>query len=240
MTHRMNDAAAAAVKGLSVEQSWRTLGAGITAGLWGWDDLEAFQLLVAARAVTPAPKPRLPPRTRMVRWEQRPAVPSGRFIAKRSVDATLDWALPDGAYRCLDLILSLAGRDGTLRTFTSSLAKQLGRTTRTVQNYYRALVDAGYIQHRFDRRSGVVMLYLTAACYPVRYEPQGHERLYDRARRSDDPLIRSALARLYTLSAGGAKMASGINLINGLQAKRSPATEAAGLVKPGRKRYMHD
>jgi hypothetical protein len=45
---------------------------------------------------------------------------------------------------------------GALVTLTSSIAKQLGRTRGTVQNYWRQLVDAGLLEHSFNRRTGLV------------------------------------------------------------------------------------
>jgi len=157
-------AAKAAIRGMSVEHAWQRLANGQRSGEWGWDALEAFHHSI--KAVKPEPKPKMPPKTRLRRWDDRPKVPTERFITRRSVDATIDWEIPDGAYRCLDLILSLAG-GRALTTYTSSLAKQLGRTTRTVQNYYRALVSAGYVIHAFDRRTGVVTLTPTARCRPA-------------------------------------------------------------------------
>jgi hypothetical protein len=57
-----------------------------------------------------------------------------------NLDPVLDWSLCDGAVRCLQLVLSLAGGAGRpFVTLTSSIARQLGRTARTVQNYWNQL-----------------------------------------------------------------------------------------------------
>lgn len=212
MTTAMPAAARAAIRGLPADRAQQVLALGITAGHWGWEALEAFS---SSRATpVPEPRPRLPAKTRLARWDERPAAPCGRFIMKRSLDPTLDWGISDGAARCLDLILSLAGKDLSLVTFTSSLARQLGRTSRTVQNYYRALVEAGYLLHEFDRDSGRVTLTLTEAVRVPAYKPQTHERLHDVARRSRSPKLRSKLREVYAMARGeegGAKIGSHIN-----------------------------
>lgn len=172
MTTTMPEAARAAIRGLPHDAAWKVLAAGLGAGRWGWEVFEAH----SARTLTPEPppqRPRLPAKTRLRRWDERPTVPSNRFVQKRSLDPTLDWEVNDGAFRCLDLLIALAGKAGEVTTFTSSLAKQLGRTTRTVQNYYRALVAAGYIEHSFDRSTGRVHIRLTARCRPPAFPTEG-------------------------------------------------------------------
>ena len=63
--------------------------------------------------------------------------------------------------------MSLAGGAGrSLVTLTSSIAKQLGRTARTVQNYWIALTEAGYIERSIDRRSGRVTITVTDLVKP--------------------------------------------------------------------------
>src|SRR3954454_3381236 len=110
---------------------------------------------------------RLPPRTRLNRWDERPETPSGRWVGQMSLDPVVDWTLSDGAARCLQLVVSLAGGAGrSLVTLTCSIAKQLGRTPRTVQNYWKALVEAGFIERTFDRRSGFVTITVTDLVKP--------------------------------------------------------------------------
>jgi hypothetical protein len=105
---------------------------------------------------------RLPPRTRQQRWEERPALPCGRWADRMCLDPTLDWTLSDGAARTLALVVSLAGGAGrSLVTLTCSIAKQLGRTARTIQYHWNALVAAGYITRATDRRSGLVTITVT-------------------------------------------------------------------------------
>jgi hypothetical protein len=84
-----------------------------------------------------------------------------------SLDPTLDWSISDGAARTLALVVSLAGGAGrSLVTLTCSIAKQLGRTARTIQNHWNAVVDAGYITRTTDRRSGLVTITVTDLVKP--------------------------------------------------------------------------
>jgi hypothetical protein len=115
----------------------------------------------------PQPRWRLPPRTRLDRWEERPGTPSGRFVQAVSLDPVLDWTVNDGAVRCLHLVVSLAGGVGrAFITLTSSIAKQLGRTRGTILNYWRQLVDAGLIEHSFNRRTGLVTVTVSKTIAP--------------------------------------------------------------------------
>ena len=137
-----------------------------------WELCAALTALRELQEPTPcgAPPPmrwRLPPRTRLARWEERPETPSGRFVQAISLDPVLDWSLTDGAVRCLQLVMSLAGGVGrAFVTLTSSIAKQLGRTARTVQNYWHELADSGLVEHSFDRRTGLVTVAVTKAAEP--------------------------------------------------------------------------
>jgi hypothetical protein len=103
----------------------------------------------------------------LARWEERPETPCGRFVRAMNLDPVLDWSLCDGAVRCLQLVLSLAGGAGRpFATLTSSIAKQLGRTARTVQNYWNELADSGVIKRTFDRKTGMVTVTATTAVAP--------------------------------------------------------------------------
>jgi hypothetical protein len=141
-----------------------------------WDLFDALAALTAheTREDTPTPcgtprqaRWRLPPRTRLDRWGERPEAPTGRWVDQVSLDPVVDWTISDGAMRCLNLVMSLAGGTGrAFITLTSSIAKQLGRTARTVQNYWIALAEAGYIERSFDRRSGLVTVTVTDLVKP--------------------------------------------------------------------------
>nr|WP_294521773.1 hypothetical protein [uncultured Rhodopila sp.] len=121
-----------------------------------------------AAAPAPACTVRRIPRIRRQQWDDRPETPTGRFVRPLSLDPVVDWDLSDGATRCLQLVMSLAGGAGkAFVTLTCSIAKQLGRTTRTVQNYWNDLSAAGYLRRSFDRKSGLVTVTVTEAAAPV-------------------------------------------------------------------------
>jgi hypothetical protein len=66
-----------------------------------------------------------------------------RIVLPTSLDPFLDAGICPGAVRCLGLLLrSLAGHTRTLRTLTSSLARQLRRCPNTIRNYRDQLVEA--------------------------------------------------------------------------------------------------
>jgi hypothetical protein len=165
------DAIRASVAGYSREFWPKIAAVGAQGGAWDlWEGLEALRNLEEPTPCgTPPPqgRQRLPPRTRLVRWDERPAAPCGRFVRAMNLDPVLDWSLCDGAVRCLQLVLSFAGGAG--RPFvplTSSIARQLGRTARTVQNYWNELAASGVIERTFDRRTGMVTVTVTKAVVP--------------------------------------------------------------------------
>jgi hypothetical protein len=160
----------AAVAGYPREYWPKIVAVGAQGGAWDvWEGLEALRDLEAPTpcGAPPQPRLRLPPRTRLVRWEERPETPCGRFVRAMNLDPVLDWSLCDGAVRCLQLVLSLAGGAGRpFVTLTSSIAKQLGRTARTVQNYWNQLAGSGVIKRTFDRKTGLVTVTVTKAVEP--------------------------------------------------------------------------
>jgi hypothetical protein len=171
-----------------------------------WDLIEALTALRELQEPTPCGAPpqqrwRLPPRTRATRWDERPALPSGRWTDRMSLDATLDWGVSDGAARTLALVVSLAGGAGrTLVTLTCSIARQLGRTARTVQNHWNALVAAGYITRATDRRSGLSTITVTDLVKP----PPMPEK------PKQWPRLPRPLAGWRRVAKGGAKLAAQI------------------------------
>lgn len=137
-----------------------------------WELCEALTTLRELQDPTPCGAPpqarwRLPPRTRSNRWEERPTLPCGRWIDRINLDPIVDWTLSDGAARTLALVVSLAGGAGrAVVTLTCSIARQLGRTTRTIQNHWNLLAAAGYITRSTDRRSGLVTIVVTDLVRP--------------------------------------------------------------------------
>ena len=78
-----------------------------------------------------------------------------RMIPAMALGPALDRCLSPGAFRCLALIRSLAGKARTLRTLTCSLARQLHRCVNTIRTYRDQLVAAGYLSWSTDPQSGV-------------------------------------------------------------------------------------
>jgi hypothetical protein len=169
-------------EGLSLLDRVRAATVGVTREFWaravaeavqvGALPFDAFASLRELQEPTPCGAPpqrrwRLPPRTRLDRWGERPEVPCGRWVDQVSLDPVLDWTIGDGAVRCLQLVVSLVGGPGrSIVTLTSSIAKQLGRTARTVQNYWNALVDGGWLERTFDRKTGLVTITVTDLVKP--------------------------------------------------------------------------
>ena len=149
----------------------------IAAAQGGFDLCEALTELQTVQrpsvALGPAATVRRIPRVRQRCWDERPEMPTGRFVRVTRLDPVLDWRVSDGAARCLQLVVSLAGGVGQVFvTLTCSVAKQLGRTTRTVQNYWRDLTAAGYLHRSFDRKTGLVTVLVIDTVAPVaRVEP---------------------------------------------------------------------
>jgi len=167
-----------AVAGTDPEFRQKVVAEGATAGLWDlWEGLEALAQLypqkpartlarAAERLVEKAAR-RRPPLTRRCRWDERPQAPSSRFVRAVSLDPVLDWTLPDGATRTLQLVLSLAGGIGKpLQTLTCSIARQVGRTARTIRNHWIALEAAGWITRTLDRRTNIITVTVTEAARP--------------------------------------------------------------------------
>jgi hypothetical protein len=170
----------------------------------------------------PAQTVRRIPRVRQRLWDERPETPTGRFVRATSLDPVLDWGVCDGAVRSLQLITSLAGGVGhALVTLTCSLARQLGRTTRTLQNHMNALTAAGYLNRSTDRRTGRVTLVVTEAVAPpkrVDPPPQPEGRVV--WPRLPEPTVPPKVGwrmRMQRLLGGGAKMDTHINKSPGFQ-----------------------
>jgi len=171
---------------------------------------------VPAAIAAPAATVRRIPRIRQRQWDERPETPTGRFVRPISLDPVLDWNLSDGAARCLQLVMSLAGGvNKVFVTLTCSIAKQLGRTTRTVQNYWNDLAAAGYLHRSFDRKTGLVCVTVTAAAAPpqrVEPPPPPEEKpAWPRPPAPQKAGKTGFRSRLRNITVMGAKLAARIN-----------------------------
>lgn len=86
-----------------------------------------------------------------------------RIVLTMALEPALDRSISPGAYRCLVLLRSLAGRARQVRTLTCALGRQLGRCTNTIRTYRDQLVGAGYVWWATDRRSGVTTVVIRSA-----------------------------------------------------------------------------
>lgn len=206
MSERLSllDRVRAAIVGVAREFWPRAVAEAVQAGALPFDAYTVLQEMQAPIpcGVPPQARLRLPPRTRLKRWDERPDIPSGRWVDQISVDPVQDWSISDGAMRCLIVVVSLAGGPGRLIvTLTSSIAKHLGRTARTVQNYWNELAAAGWIERTFDRKTGLVTVKVTDRVKPppLPEKPKPWPRL---------PSPRAGWKRR---ALGGAKLRSDIN-----------------------------
>jgi hypothetical protein len=105
------------------------------------------------------------PRAPQLRNTAREPRSTGRYVPHISLDPVTH--LRGCALATLLLVRSLADQAGRLVTLTASLATQLGYTRRAVQYAYHELRAAGYLEHRYDARQGVVVLELQEAVLPA-------------------------------------------------------------------------
>ena len=147
---------------------------GAAEGLWTLEDVEAVRCLPSAelrstigqtkRADRVAHKPARAYRTRTHRKTDKGRGTFGAAVRRHGITAALDMELGDGAIRLLELLLNRGSRK-PIQVCTNWLAKDMGRTTRTIQNLYRQLLAHGYASFISpDRRTGRTTIVLTDKC----------------------------------------------------------------------------
>lgn len=172
---------------------------GLEAGLWTWEDVEAFENnAVALCEAKRRPEPRGVYLTRNRRRRRRLPDTGGQFVPKMSLDAVCAGSICDGAKTCLSLILARAGKSDTLVTYTVSLASHLGRTPRTIRNYFIQLEEAGLIRREPGRHPNTVKITILPACRPEPYHEPLDVTAFKLARRSKNEAVR-ALAETVVL-----------------------------------------
>lgn len=164
---------------------------GVRDGLWSEDVAAAFlENHVALSEVKRRPAPRGVYLTRRRRKHRVLPQTAGMYVPKMSLDALLDGWVRDGAKTCLALLLSKAGKAKTLVTYTCSIAMQLGRTPRTIRNYFIELEQAGLIRRRPGKTPNTVEIAFAEACRPSPYKEPLDVAAFKLARRSDNPALR--------------------------------------------------
>lgn len=164
---------------------------GVRDGLWSYEDAETFVLnneaLSKARV---KPEQRAVYLTRKRRTHRIPVNTTDRFVPKQSLEVTLSDQICDGAKACLSLLLSLAGKESVVVTYTSSLATQMRRTTRTIRNYFIQLEEAGLITRSAGKHQNTVKIVINGDCKPEPYKEPLDVTAFKLARRSANPVIR--------------------------------------------------
>lgn len=164
---------------------------GLEEGLWDWADVEAWE---ANEAILREVRLRSPPKkgvylTRGRRTAPRLPRTEGMFVPKMSLDAICSFKISDGAKACLAILMSIAGRETTFTTYTSSVARRMGRTARTVRNHFIALEEAGLIVRTQGSSPNTVRITITDVCRPEPFKEPVDVKAYRLARRSSNPAL---------------------------------------------------
>jgi hypothetical protein len=168
-------------------------GSGYQDGLWTWEDIEKWELNAAAlqearlKAKRRAERGVYRTRTLAPR-NQRPKI-DNMFTAKVSHEALSRQGLSDGARQCLLWLVTLAGKEDTLTTYTSSIATLMDRTPRTIRNYFIALEEAELITRRPAAHYNTVHITLHPDCRPAKYEEPRDVKAFKMARKSTNPAL---------------------------------------------------
>jgi hypothetical protein len=197
---------------------------GLAEGRWTYEDVERWE--ENNEVLSNARKTSIPRGVYLTRKRRRlpPARVSDQFVPKLAMDVVCHRGLQDGAKACLAALLSLAGKTDRVITYTSSIAKLLGRTSRTVRNYFIALEECGLIKRRPGKSANTVDILIMPSVRPEPYQEPQDITAYRLARRSSNPALREmaetvavfawnvhmAVARVE----GGRKQISAFNLIS--------------------------
>lgn len=162
--------------------------------LWTWEDAEKWELNASAlhdarMRSKKTVKERGVYRTRnLLPRTPRPKT-NNMFTAKVNHEALSRPGLSDGARQCLLWLVTLAGKNDTLTTYTSSLATLMERTPRTVRNYFIALEEADLISRRPGTHYNTVHIELHPDCRPAKYEEPRDVKAFKIARKSPNPAL---------------------------------------------------
>jgi hypothetical protein len=187
------------------------------AGQWSAEDALTYLHELNTRQEGPAPpqlEKALPcprPRRRASLWGGTAPVPdpSACYVPAINFAPVVDLRLTDGCLRFLAFLRARIGRGVSWRVLTGSIAKQLGRTRRTILNYIHEAVPAGFLISAFDRRTGITTLRLTEQMEPPLPQPPRGDR--EAWPREPKPQLWWHKAAASALRKGGAKVSSAIN-----------------------------
>jgi hypothetical protein len=163
----------------------------------------------AARSEAVLSRPRLRRRA-LLRGGTAPAPePSACYVPAISFAPVVDFRLSDGCVRFLVFLRARIGRGECWRVLGGSIAKQLGRTRRTILNYIHEAIPAGLLISEFDRRTGITTLRLTERMEPPLPKPPQADRAP--WPREPKPALWWPKAAAAALRRGGAKLSAAIN-----------------------------
>ncbi|MFL5285496.1 MAG: hypothetical protein ACJ8AW_32100 [Rhodopila sp.] len=163
----------------------------------------------AAQSETALSRPR--PRRRALLWGGAASAPepTNCYVPAISFAPVVDFRLSDGCLRFLAFLRARIGRGERWRVLTGSIAKQLGRTRRTILNYIHEAVPAGLLISEFDRRTGITTLRLTEQMEPPPPKPPQADRTP--WPREPKPALWWPKAAMAALRKGGGKLSAAIN-----------------------------
>ena len=175
---------------------------GVVDGRWTYEDAESYE--ENAEVIAMRSKKHKPTKgvylTRSRKTRTHKADVEGMFVPKTSLDVFCRPGLSDGARACLSLLLALAGKENSLVTYTSSLATMMGRTTRTVRNYFIALEDVGLITRKPGKHYNTVSITIHPDCRPEPYKEPTDITAYKLARKSKNPELNEMAMTVAILS----------------------------------------
>lgn len=163
--------------------------AGAQAGLWTLEDAERY--VENEGALSEKRRKAKPTRgvymTRSRIKRVRPSSDAERFAPKMNMAAITKTGVSDGAIRCLQVIMTIAGKASEITTYTTSIATTMERTPRTVRNYYVQLEEAGLITRRPGRQFNTVHITIDPLCSPSPYVEPTDVKAFKLARKSHNP-----------------------------------------------------
>jgi len=153
------------------------------------------------------------PRRRALLWGGTALAPepTNCYVPSISFAPVVDFRLSDGCLRFLAFLRARIGRGECWRVLTGSIAKQLGRTRRTILNYIHEAVPAGLLISEFDRRTGITTLCLTEQMEPPLPMPPPENK--EPWPREPEPAPWWPKAALAALRKGGGKLSAAINRV---------------------------
>jgi predicted transcriptional regulator len=166
---------------------------------------------------------------------------SDQFVPKMAMDVVCHRDLPDGAKACLAVLLGLAGKKDEIITFTSSIATMLGRTARTVRNYFIALEECGLIERKAGSSPNTVHIKIKPLVKPEPYQEPKDITAYRLARKSSNAALRemaeTVAAFSWSLHQAAASLVEGRKVISAFNLSSNSKEETVLVSRSGPTTY---